>query len=329
MADATGSCPGASAQRSLVVGTQDIPAKDQLVLRSLLRVMDGQNGLGLRFSETLAECNVVLVPAHWSSRLPPSCVSVHLLPEETPAGMSPHPGLSVRAPLRLSNAGVVLHAAAELLDHGAALLRSSHGLAPLLDTLLRHAMSRERRITVLPFTEGPGLTVNFLEDRYHSPWPVDELLQGRYRLGEPRRASDAEIAALSGQEGRRLRELLWQATHRLGDVAEAGVALSGHYRLLRWPDAQALSRPGLPLLAALLTSRPQTVAQACAASGASAATISWFLKTNLALGIAVTVESVEYPPSVKNPTPVPTPTPLASEPAPSMLGRIRDRLKLW
>lgn len=319
--------PGDSARRCLVVGTQDIPAKDQLVLRSLLRVMDGQNGLGLRFSDTLAECNVVLVPADGASRLPPGCVSVHLVPEHAPTGMSPHPGLSVRAPLRLSNAGAVLQAAAEMLDPGIALLRSSNGLASLLELLLRHVMSSEGHVTVLPLGDGHEMVVNVAEDRYHSDRSVEELLQGNYRLGEPRRASDAEIAALAQQDSRRLRELLWQATHRLGDVAEPGLTLPGRYRLLRWPDAMALARPGLPLLAALLTSRPQTVAQACAASGANAAMVSRFLKTNLALGIAVSVESAE--PSLHAPVPVRQAAQLALEPALSMLGRIRDRLKLW
>ncbi|MES2933086.1 MAG: hypothetical protein V4805_06325 [Pseudomonadota bacterium] len=313
----------AGMHRGLVVGVKDIPDKEQLVLRSLLRVMDGKNDLKLTFSDTLSDCNVVLVPAHWTSRLPPTCVSVHLIPEDAPADTAHHPGLSIRAPLRLTNTSILLRAAAELLAHGAALLRSPNGLAPLLDTLLRHIMSRERRITVLPLKDGREIIVNFLDDRYYSLFPVEELLKGRFSLDEPRRASDAEIAALVGQEGGRLRELLWLATNRLSDSTEPGATLSGHFRLLRWPDTMALTRPGFPMLAALLTSRPQTIEKACAASGASVTAISWFLRTNLALGIAESVETFEAPEPALNLN-VPH-----ADPAPSMLSRIRERLKLW
>lgn len=315
--------PGAGAEHSLVVGVADIPSKEQTLLRSLLKVMDGKNNLRLRFAETLSDCNVVLVPAHWSSRLPPTCVSVHLIPEETPADAAPHPGLSIRAPLRLTNTGSLLQAAAELLAYGAAIRRSSNSLAQLLTTLLQHTMSRERRITVLPLADGREITVNFLDDCLYSPMPVEDLLKGRFSLQEPRRASDAEIAALAERQGHRLRELLWLATNRLVDSAEPSVMLTGHFRLRRWPDAMALTRPGFPKLAALLTKRPHTIEQACAASGASAEAIGWFLKTNLALGIA---EVVEMDGQAR---PAPTTPTLHADPARSMLRRIRDRLKLW
>ena len=307
----------------LVVGVADIPAKEQLVLRSLLRVMDGKNNLSLRFSDTLSECNVVLVPAHWSSRLPPTCVSVHLIAEEAPADGLPHPGLSIRAPLRLTNTSVLLQAAAELLDHGAALLRSTNSLALLLTTLLRHTMSRERRTTVLPLKDGREIVINFVDDEYYCPMPVEELLAGRFSMHEPRRASDDEIDALDGRDCGRLRDLLWLATNRLIETGEPSAALSGHFRLRRWPDAMALTRPGAPMLAALLTRQAHSIEQASSASGASVAAIACFLKTNLALGIA---ESVEVHAPV---TPVTKPAAAHADPITSMLGRIRDRLKLW
>ena len=339
--------PGAAAEHHLVVGVADIPVKEQLLLRSLLRVMDGKNNLRLKFSDTVSECNVVLVPAHWSSRLPPTCVSVHLIPEETPADSVPHPGLSIRAPLRLTNTSILLKAAAELLDYGATIRRSSNSLAQLLTTLLQHTMSRERRTTVLPLKDGREITVNFLDDCYYSPMPVEELLKGRFSLNEPRRASDAEIAALAGQPSQRLRELLWLATNRLIDSTEPSAELSGHFRLRRWPDAMGLTRAGMPMLAALLTKRALTMDEACRASGASVAAIGWFLKTNLALGIAESVEMLAHgAPTLTailpaapaaSPSPASSPSPAApsahtapaADPAKSMLSRLRDRLKLW
>ncbi|UUZ47112.1 hypothetical protein LP420_26870 [Massilia sp. B-10] len=315
--------PCLSTDRHLVIGGIDIPAKEQLVLRSLLRVMDGKNRLHLRFSDTLSECNVVLVPADYASRLPITCVGVHLLPEEARWLKPSSPGLSVRAPLRLSNTGVVLQAAAELLEHGAALLRTSNGLPALMSTLLRHTMARERRTTLFPLADGRHLIVNFPADCYYCAAPLDDLLAGRYLLQEPRRASEAEVAALAGQAGARLRDFLWLATIRLIDSAAPDAALSGHFRLRRWPDAIGLTRPGFPLLAALLTSRAHTIEQASKACGASVAAISWFLRINLALGIAESVEAAaQDKPAAGAGT-------AAVDPAPSMLSRIRDRLKLW
>jgi hypothetical protein len=309
-------------QRTLVVGALDIPAKEQLVLRSLLRVMDGKNNVALRFSEVLSDCNVMLVPADTPSRLSPTCVTVQLIPEHATPASASRTGLSIRSPLRLSNTGVVLQAAAELLQHDEEPAPTSSSLAPLLSTLLKHIMAKERRTTVFSLGADRDIIVNFTGECYYSQVPLAELLQGSYTVNEPRRATEDEIASLAGKESRRLRELLWLATNKLVDSAEPGIALSGHFRLRRWPDAVALTRPGFPMLAALLTSRSCTIEQACQASGASVGAISWFLRTNLALGIA---ESHETTQPAKPASPPVSP----ATPAQSMLGRIRDRLKLW
>ncbi|MES2898169.1 MAG: hypothetical protein V4723_00505 [Pseudomonadota bacterium] len=310
-----------SDSQDLVVGVADIPEKERLVLRSLLKVMDGKDHLRLRFSDELTECNIVLMSIGSLSRLPTGCVAVYLIPEgqgETPL----HPGLSIRAPLRLSNTSLLLQAAAELLTH-AEVHSASGSLAPLLSVLLRKLMSRERRTTVLPLGEDQEIIVDFLEDRYHCRLPLEALFEGQFDLQESRRANEGEIASIALQPGARLREFLWQATNRLVDVAAPCDTLSGNFRLHRWPDAMGLSRPGFPMLAALLTNRPHSVAQASKASGASPAAVSWFLRTNLALGIAELVDMAEHS------APSAEPIIVHAAPASSMLSRIRDRLKLW
>lgn len=315
--------PVAATCLDLVVGADGIAFKDQTVLRSLLRVMDGQHGLRLKFSDELLDCNVVLVPLHWASPLPSSCVSVCVVSEEAPDEPAPHDGLAIRAPLRLTNTSTMLRAAAKLLDLGAAAPRPQSNLVALLETLLQQIRSKEEHIVILPFCDGSHMVVNFAEERYYSPLPIEQLLKGNFQMGEPRRANAAEIAALAGKQDQRLRKLIWMATHRLGAATDSGAMLSGYFRLLRWPDAVALSHPRFPRLAALLTSRPQTVEEASAASGASAAEINYFLKTNLALGFAEAVEIV-VPRKPNSAVGV-----VHTNPAPSMLGRIRDRLKLW
>ena len=46
----------------LVIGTQDITAKDQALLKALVRLLNGGVNIQARFSEQLEECNVVFVP---------------------------------------------------------------------------------------------------------------------------------------------------------------------------------------------------------------------------------------------------------------------------
>ncbi len=320
-------CPSAELvdttdRQDLVVAVGDISSKEILVLRSLLKVMDGKNHFRLRFSEKLTDCNIALLPMGARLRLPADCVVVYLIPEGEGA-IPDHPGLSIRAPLRLSNTSVLLQAAAELLNHGGDDSPSGNKLAALVSVLLRNIMARERRTTFLALGEEHNIIVNFLEDRYYCAMPTDSLLEGKFALHESRRASDGELSLISLQPGARLRELLWHATHRLGDAAAPGDTLSGKFRLRRWPDAMAVSRPGFPMLAALLTKHPHSVEQASKVSGASPAAVSWFLRTNLALGIAEVVDLVEPAPAVHEPVVV------HAIPVPSMLNRIRDRLKLW
>ena len=316
-------------QLELIVGSQGISAKDQIVLRSLLKVMDGQQGLALKFSEEISDCNVVLMPEHWVSQLPTACVSVCLLSENAPANVLPQTALSVRSPLRLSNTSTMLHMATRLLDQEPSHAVVTNGLDSLLNTLLQNISAKEKNTLVVPFSDGSDMIVNFVDERYYSPMPIERLLKGEFQLGDPRVAKTAELSTLAEQEVRGLRRLIWQATHRVSDAAQAGVALSGHYRLLRWPDAVALSHPRFPRLAALLTSRAQTVEQASAASGASVMEISCFLKTNLALGIAEAVDVVKLRKPIFDAGPAVNPGFAHAVPAPSMLGRIRDRLKLW
>ena len=60
----------------LVIGTQGISHRDDMVLRALVRLLDGGINIRARFSEQLEECNVVFVPGNWPSRFPATCFSV-------------------------------------------------------------------------------------------------------------------------------------------------------------------------------------------------------------------------------------------------------------
>lgn len=304
---------------TLRVGAVDLSSKEQTLLRSLVRLLDGRAGLRLHYSEELASCDVAFVPEAWPHRVPGRCVSVQLRDDAAPTSSGGGAGLSIAPPLRATNVMMVLHAAAALMADRAS--APSRGPTALFLALTRLIAARERRTTLLPLLDGAELCVDFTNGLLHGPLSLDELLTDSYRLGEPRRPGMAEADALRQQPSLRLRSLVWTLAHRLGEASVPATELRGSYRLQRWPDAVALSRPGYPRLAALLTNRSMSAAQASASSGLSLDAVRWFLAASLALGIALPDETDPPPSAVRAPAPNPVQR--------SLLGRLRERLKLW
>lgn len=309
---------GASAPL-LVIGTQNLPDKEQLVLRSLIRLLDGSGGLRLRYVESLADCNVVFVGGDDVSRLPLRCVTIPLVG----SGKSPTTGLMVAPPLRITNVLAVLHLAESLLTEASATSASGDdGLAALFQILSHNLLTRERRVTVLPLHDGRHLIVDFARDRMHTPLLLDELLAGHYRLGETRRASQPERELAQLPSSLSLRELVWRAALRLSEESATPPALQGRVLLRRWPDALVLSRPGMPRLCAQLTRRALDVSQAAADADMSPLVVQWFMYAALMLGIAVIADDHAA-------------AQLSTQPlrelseSRSLLSRLRERLKLW
>lgn len=309
----------APAARAMVIGTQGVPEKEQLVLRSLIRLLDGREGLRLQHAESLDECNVVFVGGEAAVRLPGARVAIHLVGDAT----APVPGLAVAPPLRMTNVLGVLHLARQQLFEPPVVSGSGgDGLAALFRLLSHHLLARERRLTVLPLLDGRQLTVDFAGERLHGPMSSDELLAGHYRLGLARRAAPADHDLMAAATTN-LRELMWQAAQRLTDRGAEPPELHGGFRLRRWPEALVLLRPGMPRLCAHLTARTLDPHQAAAAAGLPAAAVHWFLGAALALGIAVPagegLHAAAEPPPASRAAPEPR----------SLLGRLRERLKLW
>lgn len=305
----------------LVVGALGLGAKEQLLLRSLVRLLHGSAGLELRFADTPDECQVVFLPDDAAVHVLPPQLGVQVVAD---VSKEPHPGLRVQLPLRASNVGAVLQTAAQFLGRQrAAAVATRDGLAHLFDALTRLLMARERRATVFPFVDGPLLWVDFGDDRCRCDPSPHALLSTACSLGDPRRATPAETAASSGGGCLRLREFLWSLAHRLEDEGRPAPLLGGCYRLLRWPEAVALARPGIPRLSALLTSRAMGVADASRASGADLAGVGWFLAAGLALGLVELAGAVEEAP------PHAPPGPAVPAAARGLIDRLRERLRLW
>jgi len=310
---------------ALVIGVDDIPQKEQMVLRSLVRLLDGRLGSRLSFSESLRECNVVFAsdgpqPPQASER---AAVVVRVLRAAGPAHGAAPDGLSIQPPLRMTNVMDALRACADAIgsiECADAAWNKRPGLVGILTT---QPVSAHRSCEAYLLEGDERMLVDFRNDRVHAALPLQALVDGQHKPTLVQWSAAQEDEARRLLPAHRLRDLLWSAAHRLGREPAPTDLLAGRYRLLRWPDAGALRQPGFPRLAALLTNRALDVAGACEASGISLAGVHWFLKVSLALGIAVPVEGQD---SGARQTAPSTPVPGALR---SVIGRLRERLKLW
>lgn len=321
----TASALVATDERLLVIGAVGIAEKEQLVLRSLIRLLDRQQGLRLRFAERLADSHVIFASPSWVSPADSrQAIVVRVLagPGDGEVGAD---APVIVAPLRMSNVTALLrHCAAhqggaEPANEPPAM--AVGGLLALFQRLTHCALSADRASELLTLSDGRQLRVDYAHESIQTPVSQNELLDGRYQLVS---AQPAPGPLSPGGPTLPLRELVWAAAYRLGADGTPGTDLPARYRLLRWPDAAALTRPGFPRLAALWNTRSLGVAEASAASGTDATSVRWFLGTCLSLGIAAPDHGPE-PQAAAWSSALPT----SSGAFRSALGRLRERFKLW
>ena len=312
---------------TLVIGTQGLAHKDEMVLKALVRLLEGGINLRARFSEQLDACNVVFVPGSGpAAALPASCLAVRVREQVQEADACPGE-LAVAAPLRMTNVIAVLQSAAQRL-HGAVRYDTVQGLLSLFTLLGESTRTAERRRAVVPMSSGQQIVFDFTRQLVHTAMPMETLLSGAYTLGTPHRVSPVEEALIRSVPTHSLRHLLWKLSLRLAQAGAAAPPRAGCYRLRRWPDAVGLVAPGHPRLAALWTQRALSLEQIDAASGVPPAAARWFLEACLALGLAAEEARGGLAGAVAAVAGAATP-PAARAAAPGWLGHLRERLKLW
>ena len=286
--------------------------KDHLLLRSLVRLLDGRDGVPLQFGETVADCDIVFIGAASTLRLPTG-FTVRVTSDRAPPVAA---GLSIAPPLRLTNLLGVLRLVGQLVENQDA--ASEGGLVAIFNQLSHLLLTHERRITVLPLHDGRQLTVDIPNKRLHATLSLKELVAGAYDVEPSRRADTGERVLLDAGPLLRVRDVLWCAAQRLGELRIPAPPLRGTYRMLRWPDAVALACPGVPRLAALMTSRAMDIDRARIESGLDDAALAWLLHAGLALGVVAPAEAQAAASAAG-----------AGAAAQSLIARLRERLKLW
>lgn len=254
----------------LVIGTQGISHRDDMVLRALVRLLDGGINIRARFSEQLEECNVVFVPGNWPYRFPAPCITVGVKdpakPDQSPDSAC---DLAVSTPLRMTNVIAVLQSATQRM-HNVSQFDPVKGLRALFELLCERNRTAERSRAVVPMGSGQQIVVDFVKQLVHTAMPMDVLLSGAYTLGTPHRVSPVEEELIRSVPAYSLRHLVWQLALRLAQAGAVAPSRAGSYRLLRWPDAVGLAAPGHPRLAALWTNRALSLEQIRAISGVPA-----------------------------------------------------------
>lgn len=310
----------------LVIGTQDIAPKDQMVLRALVRLLEGGSSIHARFSEQLGECNVVFVPGCGTHRLPAPCVAVRVH-DTAPAGdaSAQASDLAVVAPLRMSNVMATLQVAAQRV-HGVARVDPVRSLQALFTLLSESTRTAERRRAVVPLGCGQQIVFDFVNQLVHTATPLEVLFSGAYTVGTPHRVSPVEEELIRLEPSHSLRHVLWGLSLRLAQAGAAAPERLGRYQLRRWPDAVGLAAPGHPRLAALWTRTPLSLEQIRTTSGVPEATARWFLEACLALDLVA-----DHGASlVAHLAPAPAQASSSSAPVPSgWFGHLRERFKLW
>lgn len=311
---------------SLVIGTQDIAPKDQMVLRSLVRLLKGSSSIHARFSEQLGECNVVFVPGCGTHRLQAPCVAVRVH-ETAPAGdaSAQTSDLAVLAPLRMSNVMATLQMAAQRV-HGVARVDPVRSLQALFTLLSESTRTAERRRAVVPLGCGQQIVFDFVNQLVHTATPLEVLFSGAYMVGTSHRVSPVEEELIRLEPSHSLRHVVWGLSLRLAQAHAAAPERLSRYQLRRWPDAVGLAVPGHPRLAALWTRSPLSLEQIRTTSGVPEATTRWFLEACLALDL-VADHGASLVPHL---APAPAQASSSSAPVPSgWFGHLRERFKLW
>lgn len=300
--------------RELVIGALALQDKDAAVLQVLVKLLDGSMSLRLRFSEQLADCNIVFARPSHSGSLPGVVVQVV---EGVPSNAVAPGDITVAAPLRMSGVMEALHKALARL-HPPALADQTTGLVALFGAL-RHAMGeREPARCVIPLQSGHLLLIDAQAHRLQTSAPLELLLSGDGHPGVARAAGLVDEQLLRSSPTHALRDVVWRLAQRLVDVHAAPPELGGAWRLRRWPEAAGLKSPGHPRLAALLTAQCHTLDELVTLSGLPPLKVQWFLQCCLLFGLAEPVERSAV-----------HEVPARQGAAPGWLGQLRERLRLW
>lgn len=299
-----------------------------MVLRALVRLLEGGVNLQARFSEKLPECNVVFVPALWKQNSAVSGVIVRMVDVLTSLSDTDKGGdLQVLSPLRMSSLIAVLQCATQSLNKPKT-FEPEKGMLDFFNLLAQGLARREQRRAVLPISGGQQVIVDFTNQLAHTAMPMESLLSGTYTLGETHRVSLVEEELIRSVPSLHLRQLIWGLAQRLAESNAETPERNGRYRLLRWPDALGLTQRGHPRLAAIMTKRSMTLRQIITTSEVPEASVRWFLEAATALNYVI--DDDKLTPTATVPTvqrSLPS-IPVASAPK-GWFGQLRERLKLW
>lgn len=278
------------APEGVTIGSLDLPVQDATILRALVRLLDGALGMGLRYSEDIAACQVVFASPAARSASPGRTTVVVTDAAAVPLGWGGP--ITVSSPLRMTNVITALQQA--LPRRRSYTPRDRQRWLSFLFERLRTAL-RTCGHSALPIGAGQLLRLDTVSQSMQATVAVEHLLSHAHDLGALRPCSAADEDALQGAETHSLSAFLWRLSATMVEARAPHPPLRGAWRLRRWPQAPGLMAPGHRHLAALLWRRPYTALELAERAGLPLPVVRAFVLTGDALGLGQLEEVPRLP----------------------------------
>ena len=324
----------------ILIASVGLEARDEAVLRSLLRLLDSQLPDRFLTSTNPVNAQVLVVPGSWGE---PALAGDRQLPQivvrldDRQTGrqsIEESSSLVLNRPIGVTQFAEVLRKIGERLapkgnERVISDAPKSENNLNLFGTLAESVKAGVKLQKVIEFADGRSIMIDTQRNMVVGTLRRESLFAAMEQEVDIVAVGSAPASPIGSSESVfPLESLLWDMSHQISESLGEDKCLppDQRYRLRRWPDSSALMREHYPRIAALLSVRTCSVDEICVASGANRVTVIRFVEAAVACGIA-TVEEVSAVPVESSPSHF-SPRQM-SMPQRSILGKLRSRLNLW
>lgn len=316
----------------LSVGLFGLEMRDEALLRSMLGLLSGRLPHSLFMSGEGSGAQAILCPIGkktWLHALSAKQVVIWIDNGRT---VSAHDQSAsdlrfvLRRPFGITDLAQALHLVSEVLFPAAPQKTAATVATSLFNALVAGVRSEGSLRTVMAFKDGRRIMVDPQRNTVVSEPSWKELLDG---LGHdsaisvlPRDATLEPPFATSHLIP--LESLLWDLSHQSRSELGCDGKLSQvqGFRLRRWPDSAALTKPHYARMAALMSVRSCSINDLQYLSGVDLAVATRFVEAAVACGIAVAEATAPVSPLVGS-------THVTHRDKRTMFSRMRKHLNLW
>ncbi|MGE0349853.1 hypothetical protein [Hydrogenophaga sp.] len=317
---------------TLSVGLFGLEMRDEALLRSMLGLLSGRLPHSLLLSGEGSGAQAVLCPIGKKTLLHDLSAEQVVIWIDNGRNASAH-DLSasdlrfvLRRPFGITDLARALHLVSEVLPPGAPQRTAATGARSLFNALVEGVRSEDSQRTVMAFKDGRRIMIDPQRNTVVSEPSWKELLDGLgHDSGMSVLPNDPTLEpALATSHLIPLESLLWDLAHQsrseLG--CDGRLSQAQGFRLRRWPDSAALTKPHYARMAALMSVRSRSISELQHLSGVDVEVATRFVEAAVACGIAVAEANVPVSILVGSEH-------VTQRDKRTVFSRIRKHLKLW